>query len=149
MVMQLEFKTAWVKARMCMMSALGAVALSCSPAAIATEWTFVWVGASASGWVVVQGTAVAKLGQDEIHFDLVGANAAKYGVDVQLKKNGTAVVGFAGLGDAYSGITILNGRFGKKNIGTGCIVETLEARNEFNSLSIGMFNRPGCKKAKS
>lgn len=128
--------------------AVAALSLSFSPATSATEWTFVWVGATAQGWFVVQGTAAAKVGQEELHFDLTGTNAAKYIVDVQLKKDGTAEVGITGLGVEYGGITILNGKFAKKNIHSGCSVEFLQAQNEFNSLSIGSFNVPGCKNKK-
>jgi hypothetical protein len=145
MLMRLELRTSWIRARMSLIPLLVAVALSFSPAAMATEWTFVWVGATAQGWSVVQGTAVSKVGQEGLHFDLRGANGAKYIVDVQLKKDGTGEVGFAGLGDAYGGITMLNGKFVKKSMGSGCSVETLQAQNEFNSLSIGNFNVPGCK----
>ena len=145
MLMQLELKTAWTKARMSLIPVLVVAALSFSPATVAAEWTFVWVGATAQGWFVVQGTAVSKVGQEELHFDLIGTNAAKYAVDAQLKKDGTWEVGLAGIGDTYGGITILNGKFVKKNIGPGCNVAVLQAQNEINSLSIGNFNAPSCK----
>lgn len=150
MFMQIASWIAWIKTRMSLMPvlAVAALSLSFSPATSATEWTFVWVGATAQGWFVVQGTAAAKVGQEELHFDLTGANAAKYIVDVQLKKDGTAEVGITGLGVEYGGITILNGKFAKKNIRSGCSVEFLQAQNEFNSLSIGSFNVPGCKNKK-
>lgn len=148
--MQIASWIAWIKTRMSLMPvlAVAALSLSFSPATSATEWTFVWVGATAQGWFVVQGTAAAKVGQEELHFDLTGTNAAKYIVDVQLKKDGTAEVGITGLGVEYGGITILNGKFAKKNIHSGCSVEFLQAQNEFNSLSIGSFNVPGCKNKK-
>jgi hypothetical protein len=128
------------------MAVLGCAALSISALAKADEWVFVWVGATPEGWTVVQGTAIPKLGQEELHFDLMGANSVKYTVDAQLKKDGTAEAGLAGLGNAYGGITILRGKFGKKSIASGCNVEVLQVQNEFNSLSIGRFGAPGCKR---
>lgn len=148
MLMQRELRVACTKARMSLIPVLFVAALSFSQAAAATKWEFVWVGATAQGWFVVQGTALSKVGQEEMHFDLVGTNAAKYTVDVQLKKDGTAEVGFAGLGDAYGGITILNGKLVKQNMRSGCRVEVLQAQNEFNSLSIGNFNGKDCKNSK-
>ena len=110
----------------------------------ANDWSFVWVGATARGWTVVQGAAAPKLGKDEIHFDLIGTNSVKYTVDAQLGKDGDAEAGLAALGDAYSGITIMKGRFIKKTVGSGCQLEALQVQNEFNSLSVGRFAGPGC-----
>jgi hypothetical protein len=145
MLLLIGVRAAWTKARMSFIPVLVVAAQSLSPAAAANEWTFVWVGATAQGWTVIHGTAVPRVGQEELHFDLTGANSVKYTVDAQLKKDGTAEAGLAGLGDAYVGITILRGKFVKKSMGSGCKVEVLQVQNDFNSLSIGKFNEPGCK----
>jgi hypothetical protein len=114
--------------------------------ASADQWTFVWVGATAQGWTIVQGTATAKFGDGEIHFDLVSNNAAKYTVDVQVQKDGAAEAGLAGLGGSYAGITVLTGKFGKRPVSRECKVEVLNVQNDFNSLSIGKFGTPDCSR---
>ena len=110
------------------------------------QWTFVWVGATTQGWTVVQGTAMPKIGEGEIHFDLVGSNSVKYIVDVQVQKDGTAEAGLAGLGDAYAGITIMKGKFAKTSMRRDCKIEVLQVQNEFNSLSVARFGAPDCKR---
>lgn len=114
-------------------------------AAAADEWTFVWVGATSHGWTVVQGTATPKFEDGGVHFDLVGTNSAKYAVDVQLQKDGSAEAGLAGLGDAYAGITMLTGKFGQTVMRHDCKVERLQVQNDFNSLSIARFGSADCK----
>jgi hypothetical protein len=111
----------------------------------ADSWTFIWIGASARGWTVVQGTAVPKSSGDQIHFDMTGTNSAKYIVDAQLNKDGTAEAGLAGVGDAYGGVTILKGKLIKKDVGSGCHAEMLQVQNDYNTLSIGRFGGEGCK----
>ncbi len=123
---------------------LFAALILCS-AARAEDWTFVWVGATAQGWTVVQGKATARFDNSDLHFDLVASNAATYTVDAQVQKDGSAEVGLAGIGNAYQGLTILRGKFGKVAVGSGCKVEALQAQNALNSLSIGRFGATNCK----
>jgi hypothetical protein len=144
-MMVIALRLGWIKARVRSMAVLGCAALFMSTVARADEWVFVWVGATSQGWSVVQGRAAPKLGQEELHFDLTGTNSVKYTVDAHVNKDGTAKAGLAGLGDAYGGITIMKGKFVKKNLGAGCNAEVLQVQNEFNSLFIGKFGAPGCK----
>jgi hypothetical protein len=124
---------------------IGLVVTLLSSNALAQDWTFVWIGTTAQGWTVAQGTAVSKGTKDEMHFDLTASNSTKYSVDAQLSKDGTAEAGMAGLGDAYRGIAILKGKLVKGDVGSGCKAEILQVHNDFNMLAIGRFVGPGCK----
>jgi hypothetical protein len=107
-------------------------------------WTFVWVGATAEGWKVVRGTAVAKISGEEMHFDLTGDNAVKYLLDVQVKANGRVEAGFTASGNDYFGIAILDGNYIKTGINARCKVDALQLRNELNTVVIGKFGPQGC-----
>jgi hypothetical protein len=108
------------------------------------EWSFVWVGVTNSDWKIVEGVASSKADGTSWHFDLAGKNLVKYVVDASIQ-DGAVEAGFAAVGPAYFGITILRGtRTERAASGSdACSLELWQLHNEYNSLAI---KRRLCKK---
>ena len=100
-------------------------------------WTFVWVGTTDDGWIIVEGLGTAKFDKSDLHFDLTAKDSSKYIVDAVIT-GGSVEAGFAGVDAAYRGITILKGTRAKRSARTkgSCGIEVIQVQNEYNSLSI-------------
>jgi hypothetical protein len=108
------------------------------------SWSFVWVGATDQGLRIIEGKGTSKVDGREVHFDLIAKDSTKYIADAVL--NGRSVeAGFAGVGVAYRGITVLKGTHSKQVASAkgGCGFEMIQLQNEYNSLSL---TRPLCIK---